>query len=73
MPFDDGTGNDTHFEFACQVAVPIEIYMISRCLGYVCRILGKVAVQMIPSAKSEQMNEINYWTTYSGSTTSCAC
>jgi hypothetical protein len=60
MPFDDSTRHDTHFELTCQVAVPIEIYMILRCLGYVCRILGKVAVEMVPVAKSEQLNGIGY-------------
>jgi len=73
VPFDNRPGYNAYFEFASQFAVAIEVFLILRCLSYVDRIFGNVAVQMVPVVTSEDVYKLNRWIAYSGNTTSCAC
>jgi hypothetical protein len=50
VPFDNSSRNDTDLKLSCQFAVPVEVFLILRRLSYVNRVLGDIAVQMIPVA-----------------------
>jgi hypothetical protein len=73
VPFDNGSRNDTDLKFSCQFAVPIEVFLVLRRLSYVNRILGDIAVQMIPVAVLGKGIQQGAQIPHSGKTTSCAC
>jgi hypothetical protein len=54
MPFDECARDNANSKLPRQVAVSLKVCLILRCLCYVGRIIGKIAIQMVPGGSRQE-------------------